>query len=170
MVIENQNFFQGKDFQFIINRLPHVSYFGNRFTMPAINAASAVVPSPFTTIKVPGDALQYSTLDLTFKVDADLRNVEEIIKWMEAYAFPSAYSDYRTSTSAPANSANVRDKVSDIEIILGTNKYNPNISLVFENTFPVSFSGIEINVDDSDVVVRTASVSFDYTKYHMKRN
>lgn len=169
MSIKNQNFFQGKDFQFVINRLPHVQYFGTRFNLPPIDAASAVVSTPFTNVKVPGDTLQYSQIDLTFKIDADLRNVEEIIKWMEAYGFPNDHGQYRSATPAFYNTANVRDKVSDIEVIFGTNKYNPNISFVFENAFPTSFGGISVNVDDTDVVVRECTVRFDYTKYHLHR-
>lgn len=169
MSIKNQNYFQGKDFQFVINRLPHVQYFGTKFSLPSINMASAIMPTPFSVVKVPGDQMQFTVLTLVFRVDADLRNYEEIFRWMESFGTPHSFGQYKTVTPAPGNKANVRDKVSDIEVILTTNKYNPNVSIIFEDAFPVGISELNIAIDEEGVQAIEASVQFDYTKFTFNR-
>ena len=160
------NLLQNKDFQFSIERLPQVSYFCAAVSIPAVTGNYAYIPSPFTQVKVPGDTLNYNPLTITFRVDRDLHNYEEILKWMESYGTPESFSQYLESEKYKDP---VKAKVSDASLITSTNKYNPNILFTFEDVFPTDISEITLDTTQTDVPVILCTVSFAYTKFKLIR-
>lgn len=163
----NLNLFQNKTFSLIVERSPFVNYFCTHVGIPDINSTSATQPNPFTVVKVPGDHLDYSPLTATFNVDEDLRNYEEIVKWMQEYAFPENFDQYRNS-SVPVNQQ-AASKLSDIYVQTYTNHYNPNIQFVFEGAYPINISGLDLNTQVSDTPILTCTVTFDYTIFRIER-
>lgn len=164
---KNLNLLQNKNFTMIVDRLPFVNYFCTHIAIPDISSTSAIHPNPFVTAKVPGDHLDFSPLTATFNVDEDLRNWEEIYKWMESYGFPESGSQYG-NPNLPRNQL-AGSKFSDIVVQTYTNHYNQNIEWVFKGAYPTNLSGLDFSIQNLDVPILTCTVTFEYTSFSLNR-
>lgn len=124
------------------------------------------MPTPFTRVKVPGDALVYDPLSVKFRVNSDMSNYISLLNWMEEYGTPDNFDQYITPGVTPNQQARV--KTSAASLFVFTNKYNPQIEVVFEDLFPVSIGSIQMLAAQEDVVNLTCDVTFEYTKFTMK--
>jgi len=134
---------------------------------------------------MPGDKLDYDTLNISFLVDENLENYREIHGWMTGLGFPKDYSQYRTLQSAGTDryptttnetysseigvtSKNTPDDgglYSDATLFVLTSKNNANIEIRFRDIYPISLSGLDYNQQATDVDYLTASVTFQYKIY-----
>ena len=82
-------------FKFQITKLPKVEYFCTAVNVPKTLAISEVQqPTPFVDIPLPYTTLNYSALNMTFLVDENLENFQEIHGWMRGLGFPESYTEY----------------------------------------------------------------------------
>ena len=72
----NRNFLSPLNFKFTIKKAPHVNFFIQKVNVPQIILKPPIAGNPFTNIPYPGDHIDYSTLEITFKVDEDLQNYQ----------------------------------------------------------------------------------------------
>ena len=158
------NYLQNKDFSLVLSRIPNVSYFCSSVTIPSITNTNAQYPTPFTMVNVPGDSLNFGALDITFRVDRDLVNYEELLRWMESFGTPDNFGQYKVIAGD-----SVKQKLSDATIITSTNKYNPNINFVFEDVFPTVLGDLTFDTTQNDVPVTLCNASFTYTKFTLVR-
>ena len=166
--MENINHYQNKDFRFVLNRLPTVEYFASVAEIPSIGGSPILVPNPFVPIQVPGESLDYAPYPLTFRIDEDFRNYEEILLWFQSYGAPHSFDQYKQGE--PNTKKVVKSKVSDGTLILPTSKYNANIRFVFEDMFPINLSGLSLDLTDETVPVLVCTVTFSYTKFTLQRS
>ena len=172
-------------FKFGIIKLPKVEYFCTAANIPGITLGSANQPTPLKDIPIPGDKLDYDTLNISFLVDENLENYREIHGWMTGLGFPKDYSQYRTLQSAGTDryptttnetysseigvtSKNTPDDgglYSDATLFVLTSKNNANIEIRFRDIYPISLSGLDYNQQATDVDYLTASVTFQYKIY-----
>jgi hypothetical protein len=157
--------FQSKDFELVIDRIPGVTYFCVSAPVPGVSATAARYPTPFTVIKYPGDALVYDPLTIRFRVNSDLTNYHQLLKWMEEYGTPDNFDQYNTPGVSPGQQT--RAKTSLASLLVFTNKYNPQIEFIFEDLFPISIGTLEIHAAQEDAVTILCDVTFDYTKFTM---
>ena len=52
---------------------------------------------------LPGTTLNYSALNMTFLVDENLENFEEIHGWIRGLGFPESYTEYADGLAAGAD-------------------------------------------------------------------
>jgi len=172
-------------FKFGIIKLPKVEYFCTAANIPGITLGTAIEPTPFKDVPMPGDKLDYDTLNISFLVDENLENYREIHGWMTGLGFPKDYSQYRTLQSAGTDryptttnetysseigitSKNTPDDgglYSDATLFVLTSKNNSNIEIRFRDIYPISLSGLDYNQQATDVDYLTASVTFQYKIY-----
>ena len=81
-------------FRFKMNKIPKVEFFVQTANIPGINLGTATVPSPLYDYPVPGDKIQYQTLDLSFLVDENLNNYKELHDWISGLGFPSNHQQF----------------------------------------------------------------------------
>ena len=91
----NKNFLSPLGFVFNLKKTPATNFFVTRASLPGLNLAFAEVPTPFVKMPVPGEKIQFNDLSVTFKVDEDMRNWNEIFDWMVALGFPKSFDQYR---------------------------------------------------------------------------
>jgi len=172
-------------FKFGIIKLPKVEYFCTAANIPGITLGTSNFPTPFKDVPMPGDKLDYDTLNISFLVDENLENYREIHGWMTGLGFPKDYSQYRTLQSAGTDryptttnetysseigvtSKNTPDDgglYSDATLFVLTSKNNSNIEIRFRDIYPISLSGLDYNQQATDVDYLTASVTFQYKIY-----
>lgn len=171
-------------FKFNIIKLPKVEYFCTAVNVPGITLGSVTQLTPLRDIPLPGENLSYADLTMTFMVDENLINYQEIHNWLTGLGFPrdnKQYQDLSNSGSDrfPTSRGGVSTEIgkiryaapsaggtySDATLTILTNKNNPVSEIRFSDMFPVSLSGLNYNQQATDIQYLTAEVSFKYKIY-----
>lgn len=159
----NVNFLDPHKFSFNIRRLPHVNFFIQKVNLPSLTLPSVTTHNPFSTIPQPGDRISWGNLKVTFKVDEELKNWEEIFNWLIALGFPDEHSQYNEIVNSCALCG--EGIKSDIELIVNNNNNNPSRTFTFRDCFPTFLSELEFITTDPDVNFLTATAEFVYISY-----
>lgn len=158
---DNINFLSPLGFRFFLKRSPHLNFFLTEASVPGLSIDVSSVNTPFQRLYTPGSGIiNYSDLDITFKVDEDMRNYEEMYDWIIANAAPKNFDQHKIVRNASAVSgAGVH---SDGTLTIMNSAYRPNIEYQFERMFPISLSELKFSVAENDISYVTASVSFKF--------
>lgn len=162
---DNKSFLSPIGFKFACNRLPHVNYFCTAATIPDISLGdTTTVENPFVKLPVPGDKLTFGRLDLTFRVDEDMKNFKEIYDWLIALGYPDNFSQ-RGAIGRTTDS--VGSIYSDGSLVITSSNMQPNIEIKFTDMYPSSLTSLEFDVENTDIEYLKATVSFAYRKYDL---
>ena len=180
-----QDYADPTKFKFSIIKLPKVEYFCTQVNLPGINLADNYEqPTPFRNIPLPGEKLQYEALTMTFLVDENLENYQEIHGWLRGLGFPGGHEEFKKLLDSGADrfptskssvlpdagrskfgAANVGGLFSDATLNILTSKNNPVTEVRFSDVFPISLSGLAYNQQAADTDYLTATVTFNYKLY-----
>jgi len=173
-----QDYADPTKFKFNIIKLPKVEYFCTQVNLPGISLADNYSqPTPFRNIPLPGEKLEYEPLAMTFLVDENLENYQEIHGWLRGLGFPGGYDDFKTlldagsdrfPTSKPTTKFNAPNQgaiFSDATLNILTSKNNPVTEVRFSDCFPISLSSLQYNQQATDTDYLTATVTFNYKLY-----
>ena len=172
-------------FKFGIIKLPKVEYFCTAANIPGITLGNTSQPTPLKDIPIPGDKLDYDTLNISFLVDENLENYREIHGWLTGLGFPKDYSQFRDLQGAGSDRYPTTQNVglskelgqvkkavqddgglySDATLFVLTSKNTNNIEVRFRDIYPISLSGLDYNQQANDVDYLTANVTFSYKIY-----
>ena len=171
-------------FKFNIIKLPKVEYFCTAVNIPGISINYVEQQTPLKDIPHPGEKLKYSDLQMSFIVDENLENFQEIHGWLYGLGFPDGYSDYKALMDAgkdrfPTSKSSVSSELgvirypapsqgaalSDATLMVLTNKNNPVVEVRFKDIFPISLGGLQYNQQATDVNYLTCDVVFKYSIY-----
>ena len=70
----NKNFLSPLGFDFRVKKLPTTNFFVTRVAVPGFSLGVVESPTPFVRMPVPGDKIQFNDLQVTFKIDEDMKN------------------------------------------------------------------------------------------------
>ncbi len=180
-----QDYADPTKFKFSIVKLPKVEYFCTQVNLPGIAIADNYSqPTPFRDIPLPGEKLTYEPLSVTFLVDENLENYQEIHGWLRGLGFPGGHEEFKklldggsdrfpTSKSSVLgdagrvkfNAPNTGGLFSDATLNILTSKNNPVTEVRFSDCFPISLSSLQYNQQATDTDYLTATVTFDYKLY-----
>ena len=172
-------------FKFSILKLPKVEYFCTSVNVPGITLGGALEQkTPLKDIPLPGDKLSYDPLSMTFLVDENLENFQEIHGWLVGLGFPRDYSEFRSLLSSgddrfPAKNQSVSNEIgkvkygasntggiySDATLTILTSKNNPQLEVRFRDVYPTALTSLTYDQQAADVDYLTATVSFNYSIY-----
>ena len=172
-------------FKFSILKLPKTEYFCTAVNIPGISlAGTPVQQTMLKDIPLPGDKLNYESLTMTFLVDENLENYQEIHGWLRGLGFPEDHKEFQNTLTSgndrfPGSTSNVlgdagRTKYappktgglySDATLSVLSNKNNSVVEVRFSDVYPISLSGLAYNQQATDVDYLTASVTFEYKIY-----
>jgi hypothetical protein len=172
-------------FKFSIIKLPKVEYFCTAANIPGVTLGGSMTQeTPLKSIPLPGDHLTYEPLQMTFLVDENLENFQEIHGWLVGLGFPRDYSEFRNLAAAgndrfPAKTtavsteigkvkygaANTGGTYSDATLTVLSSKNNSQLEIRFRDVYPTGLTGLQYNQQAADVDYLTATVSFNYTIY-----
>jgi len=179
-----QDYASPTQFKFGIIKLPKVEYFCTAVNIPGITLGSFNQPTPLKAIPQPGDQLTYENLSMTFLVDENLENYQEIHGWLVGLGFPRDNAEFRNLLSSGSDRFPVANQrvstepgktkygttdqgpvFSDATLSILTNKNNPVTEIRFRDVFPIALSGLQYNQQAADVDYLVATVDFRYTIY-----
>ena len=149
-------------FQTNFTRLPNVNFFCQRVNIPAINLGIALQNTPFSDMNYEGDKLTFEQMTMNFYVNEDLSKYLEVYSWLISLGFPDNYKQFNLKESSLNFAAN-ESRTSDMNLILETNKSNPNFSVVFKDAFPVSLGSIELDTAATSLEPIVVDATFAYS-------
>lgn len=165
--VVNKNFLSPLGFKFLLKRAPGIEFFVQAVTMPGLALPAVDTPNPFVTLPYGGDHISYDELELTFRVDEDMKSWLEIHDWIRDTGFPEKFEQY-----ANIASQDVRQGLglkSDVVLVILNSVMRGNIEVTFHDAFPVSLSGFELTAMDEDVTYIKSTARFRYTRFSVKR-
>ena len=171
-------------FRFKMAKLPKVEFFVQTANIPGISLGTATVPTPLYDYPVPGDTINYSTLDISFLVDENLNNYKELHDWISGLGFPKNHQQFADlqATSADrfpgstASSAATGSKqtpaplaeggtYSDATLTVLSSKNIAKTEIRFSNVYPISLGSLSYDIKASDVDYLQVQASFNYLNY-----
>jgi len=163
---ENRSFLSPLGFQFAIQRLPNVTYFCTKAGIPDITLGQIdTVDNTFIKLPTPGDKLSFGTLDLTFRIDEDLSNYQEIYDWLIGLGFPDNFGQRAQFQSG--NMYESDNVFSDASLMVMTAANVPNVEVKFIDLYPASITALEFDIEATDVEYMTATATFVYRKFEL---
>ena len=128
---------------------------------------SPAYPTPLVNIPMTGDNVKFDDLIITFKVDEELRNYEEIFTWIQGLTFPESTDQFKKLEEQRA--LNGEGLKSDGFLMILNSSKNPILTCNYQDLFPTALSSINVVTTDTSVSYLTATVMFKYTLYTMDR-
>lgn len=163
--IQNKNLTKSNNYRFQLKRTPHLNYFCQDVVTPSMVGGEIAVPSRFNQHYLGGDKLDYSTLTLTFKIDEDFRNYQEIFDWLVGINSPQNHEQYKNLISRDDRfvaSKREHNIFSDGALFVLTNSLNVNLVFNFVNLFPIGLSGINFSSKGNEALDATVTFRYDY--------
>ena len=179
----SQDYASPTQFKFSILKLPKVEFFVTQVNVPGITLGTTAQSTPLKNIPMPGDRLNYEDLTLSFQVDENLENYQEIHGWLVGLGFPRDYSEYRNLANAGSDrfpttnavstepgkvkygTSSAGSTYSDATLTILTSKNNAQLEVRFRDLYPTSLSGLQYDQQADDVNYLTATVTFNYLIY-----
>ena len=172
-------------FKFQILKLPKVEYFCTAVNLPGLSLNTVQQPTPLADIPLPGEKLSFGDLEMTFMVDENLENYQEISGWLFGLGFPKSRTQFANLVEAakdrfPTNGKDsqttdagkvkygaqpIGPVFSDATLNILSSKNRANIEVRFNNVFPVSLSGLQFTQQATDVDYLSSTVTFQYKLY-----
>ena len=148
-------------FQTNFTRLPNVNFFCQKVNIPSVSIGLAQQMTPFSDLPVEGDKLVFDQMTMTFYVNEDLSNYMEIYNWLISMGFPDNHGQFDLKDSV-VNVGSGQTIRSDMNIVLETNKSNPNYNVVFKDAFPVTLGSVELDAAATSLEPIVVDATFAY--------
>jgi hypothetical protein len=151
---DSVNAFLNTNFKFTLTRLPNVTFWCSSVNIPQISIGEVTVQNRFVPHHVPGSSIQMDPLRVTFSVDEEFSNWNEIYRWMRSIVPFEDFSEILR---------NENQYYSDGIIHCLNSAKNPNKKFVFKNMFPTNLDGFDLNValNEPDPVSVTATFTYE---------
>lgn len=164
---DNTNYLSPIGFNFSIQKIPHANYFLQTANLPSVQLGDLETPSPFIAIPQIGDHLRYGDLFVTFKVDEDMKNYLELYNWMLQLGFPESFNQSKEiyGTTDGKNKFKQNAAFSDATLTVTNSAMQPNLSVLYEDVYPVSLSDITFSTQETSVNYIECQVSFRYRQF-----
>lgn len=168
----NKNFLSPLGFTFSIKKTPGVNYFVQSASIPGFSLGTVDFDTPFVKIPYPGDHIAFEPLNITFRVDEEMRNYFEIFSWMKATGFPDEFNQYQSMSDiakyrGTAQKMTGEGQFSDASLIILNSVKAPIIEVTFTDLFPTTLSEISFDTRNTDVDYIDATVTFSYRKFDL---
>lgn len=152
------NLLKSNSYQFSIVRIPETIFRITSVNLPEISVPAPMVPSGASSQYFPGSTSEFSQLTITFLVDENLKNYEEIYRWITQQRFGIG------SEFIPKDS-NETKLTSDATLLTLTNSSNPNRVIKFFDLFPTSLGQLNFSTQQPDPIPVECSAQFYYSRF-----
>ena len=170
-------------FRFKVAKLPEVEFFIQTANVPSMTLGEATMATPLKDIPIPGDKVNFGSLDISFLVDENLNNYKELHDWMLGLGFPNKHQQFADLQATGADRFPGATKgaivpgvdtpvplaegpiYSDATLTILNSKNIAKTEIRFQNVFPTSIGSLSYDVQAADVDYLKAQASFSYINY-----
>jgi hypothetical protein len=157
----NKSFLSNNKYEFVIDRLPHVTFFIQSVVIPDVSLVGTQVPSPYVSVPIPGNILNYGELTVTYIMDEDMKAWREIYDWMYNLGNPESKNKIGDLTQTLGRRNSV---TSDASLLIKSNANNPRVKFTFKDIFPTTLGGLTLSSSEGQEFI-TSTISFLYSHY-----
>jgi hypothetical protein len=157
----NKSFLSNNKYEFVIDRLPHVTFFIQSVVIPDVSLVGTQVPSPYVSVPIPGNILNYGELTVTYIMDEDMKAWREIYDWMYNLGNPESKNKIGDLTQTLGRRNSV---TSDASLLIKSNANNPRVKFTFKDIFPTTLGGLTLSSTEGQEFI-TSTISFLYSHY-----
>jgi len=172
----NKNFLSPLGFTFTIKKTPNINFFVQSATIPSISLGQSDIQTPFVRLPVPGDHIDFGTLSVSFRIDEDMNNYQEIYDWMIALGFPDNFGQHNQIATSRGrfgglvNSPTSGEGVySDASLMILNSVKAPIVEFVFKDLYPIQLSDVIFDTKNTDVDYIDCNVTFAYRSFTLNR-
>lgn len=151
------NFLKNNSYIFVMPRLGEVTFRVTSVEFPEVVVPAAQGGTPGSTQYHPGTFNEFGDLTIEFIVDENLRNYEELYRWITQLRYPGTEFTPKTDFEIPL--------VADASLITLTNSSVPNRIFKFKNVFPIALSGMRFTTTDEDPDNVVCSATFKFSHF-----
>jgi len=170
-------------FRFKITKLPLVEFTIQTANIPGISLGSTEMPTPLKEVSMPGDKVNYQSLDVSFLVDENLNNYKELHDWIIGLGFPQDYRQFSdvlgtgadrfpgSTSSSAATGTSIKQPLSeggiysDATLTVLSSKNIAKTEIRFQNVYPTSLGSLSYDIKAGDVDYLQVQASFNYMYY-----
>ena len=157
---------QSSQFLVTLGNFPLAQYFCTTLTLPGVSVGRFDRPTSLANLPMVGDLMTFDDFTMTFLVDENLSNYQEIFNWIVNIGAPSDHSQFNQRERADGlDMKGDRNLYSEIQISILSNKNNPIVRCTLHDSFPLSLGGLTYTTQDTDAAYLTADVTFAYSYY-----
>ena len=153
----NLNYLAPVYFRMAVDRLkfPNVEYTVQTVVLPDVTVSQATLASPHRNIPLDGDKVDYGELQISFLIDEDMKNYQEIYDWM-------------IGEVTQADKGGQNKKTRDITLSILSSHNNITREIQFVDAFPTTLSSLPFDLTVTDTQYLTAVVSFSYGYFKLR--
>ena len=171
-------------FRFKMTKIPKVEFFVQTANIPGISLGTATAVTPLYDYPIPGDKINFQTLDISFLVDENLNNYKELHDWISGLGFPSNHQQFAdlqatgadrfpgsTASSVAMGSKRTPAPLaeggiySDATLTVLNSKNIAKTEIRFKNVYPTTLGSLSYDIKASDVDYLQVQASFNYLHY-----
>ena len=171
-------------FRFKMTKIPKVEFFVQTANIPGISLGTATAVTPLYDYPIPGDKINFQTLDISFLVDENLNNYKELHDWISGLGFPKNHTQFADlqatgadrfpgSTASSVATGSKRTPAplaeggiySDATLTVLNSKNIAKTEIRFKNVYPTSLGSLSYDIKASDVDYLQVQASFNYLHY-----
>jgi hypothetical protein len=157
---------QNSQFKVTLGIFPLTEYFTTSVNVPGVGLGVAAMATPFIDRPTVGDTMTFEDFTMTFMVDEELKNYQEIFEWMVNIGFPKSHTQFKAKDRVDnLKRGGEMDLYSEITITILSSKNNPVLRCNIHDAFPTGLSGLIYTTQDTDTTYLTADVTFTYSCY-----
>ena len=164
---KDNNFLSPINFKFTLKRAPTLNFFLQKISFPGVSISPIEQSTPFVTIYQPGDKIVFNPLQVTFRVDENMKNYMEIYRWIMALGEEESLRQYEKLQAKPIYSG--EGVVSDITVTILDSAKNPNYTFYFHDCFPFALSDMSFDVTPNSITHQVATTRFRYTNWTLEK-
>jgi len=154
---KNDNYLMNTYFRFNLERVPFVSYFCQRASIPSLTFNYLEIPTKFgAKLNITGTSFDFDDLTISFIVDEKMQNWLEIYNWMKS-----------TANLETGDVAAYEERTSDAELITLSSAYQPQLAIKYKNVFPIMLGPVNFDSTLADSEPIIVDVTFKYTTYEV---
>lgn len=166
----NRNFLSPLGFRLVFSRLPNVEYFCQSVRLPSVTIGNIEVPNPILPLNVPSTKINTTDFEITFKVDEDMKNYNELYQWMIDLTFDRQTSLYLhlSETRLQKFKQDPNGGVfSDASLTILNSAKNPHKQFNFTDVYPTGLTPLKFDVTEDTVNYLECTASFSFRNFEL---
>ena len=162
------SFLAPQNFYLQIDELPDVAFLCQNVQVPSITGGEAEMSNRYNSGRafVPGDGIDYGTLDVTFLVDKYLDNYTTVLEWLKGINAPETQEQW-VNYQKENNQTKFNQVMKNLTLTATDASQIPLAEWKMISCFPISLDGFQFDSAAQDIEYMTATVSFRFHYFEL---